>query len=69
MAEKEPKTPKDANPKPVDVKVAPPKLKPGPNNRHEASAFVSKIKKATDQFAQTIHSYEPYKRMHILTMY
>ena len=61
MAEKEPKTSKDANPKPADGKVAPPKLKPVPNNPDEASTFVFKIKKATDQFAQTIHSYEPYK--------
>ena len=62
MAEKEPKTPKDANPKTTqDVKDAPPKLKPGPNNPDEASAFVSEVKKATDQFAQIIHSHEPYK--------
>ena len=46
MAEKEPKTPKDAKPKPPNVKDAPPKLKPG---------------LAADQFAQITHSYEPYK--------
>ena len=61
MAEKEPKTAKNANPKLPNVKDAPLKLKPGPNNPDVTSAFVSKIKKATDQFAQIIHSYEPYK--------
>ena len=61
MAEKEPKTPKDANPKPPHVKDAPPKLKPGPNNPDKASTFVFELKKATDQFAQIIHSYEPNK--------
>ena len=59
MAEKEPKIPKDANPKPPHVKDAPPKLKPGPNNPDKASTFVFELKKATDQFAQIIHSYEP----------
>ena len=60
MAEKEPTT-KDAKPKPPDVKDAPAKLKPGPNNPEEASEFVSKIKKASDQFAQIIHSYKSSK--------
>ena len=60
VAEKEPNT-KDAKPKLPDVKDAQPKLKPGPNNPEEASEFVSEIKKATGQFTQIIHSYEPYK--------
>ena len=60
MAEKEPNT-KDAKPKLPDVKDAPLKLKPGLDNPEEASEFVSKIKKATDRFAQVIHSFEPYK--------
>ena len=60
MTNKEPNT-KDAKPKLPDVKDAQRKLNPGTNNPEEASEFLSKIKKATDQFAQIIHSYEPYK--------
>ena len=69
MAEKEPKTPNDTNPKPPNVKDAPLKLKPGPSNPNEASVFVSEIKKATDQFAQIIHFYEPYKIQDVYSMY
>ena len=37
------------------------KKKPGPNNPEEAEEFVKQINIAVDKFAETIHSYEPYK--------
>ena len=36
------------------------KKKPSPNNLEEASQFVDEINKAANQFAWTIHQYEPY---------
>ena len=34
--------------------------KPSPNNPEEVSQFADESNKATDQFTQTIHQYEPY---------
>ena len=68
MAEKEPNT-KEAKPKLPNVKDTQPKLKPGPHNPEQASEFVSKIKEATDQFTQIIHSYEPYKIQDVYSDY